>query len=146
MEGSGCRRHQARWRGLVAAGRQHHAIEGVAVKDFHQPQVSQVAIQSGGGAAALFGDRVDRKLHRDTPRVADAGLDPLGQFDVMAVAGRQVAAGLGDADDRPAGLQFVPGQAVVHVTLDIERGHVGVVRVIEPLLAAQGAFWGQAHD
>jgi hypothetical protein len=43
----------------------------------------------------------------------------------MAVAGRQVAAGLGDADDRPVGVQLGQGQAEVHVALEIERAMVG---------------------
>jgi len=137
--------HQAGGGGLVTASGQHHAVQRVAVEDLHQPQVGQVAVQGGSGAAALFGDRVDGEFHGDAAGIADPGLDPLGQFDVVAVARGEVAAGLGDADDRPPRLQFVAGQAVVHVTLHVQRGHVGVARVIEPLLAAQRAFGGIGH-
>ena len=42
-----------------------------------------------------------------------------------------------DADDRLAGLQFLAGDAPVHVALDVERRHVVIVRVGEPDLGAQ---------
>ncbi|MNE40995.1 hypothetical protein D3C80_1350430 [compost metagenome] len=115
------------------------------MENLHQAQVRQVAVQGRGGAAALFGDGMDRELHGNAAGIADPGLDPLGQFDVVAVARGQVAAGLGNTDDRTAGLQFVTGQAVVHVALHIQGGHVGVARVVEPLLAAQVAFGRMAH-
>ena len=115
------------------------------MQDLHQAEVGQVAIQGGGGPATLLGDGVHREFHGDATGIADTGLDPLGQFQVVAIAGGEVAAGLSDADDGPTGLEFVAGQAIVHVTLDIERGHVGVGRVIEPELAAQRAFGG-SHD
>src|SRR3546814_5168965 len=59
------------------------------------------------------------------------------QFHVDAVAGREVAAGLRDADDRPAGGQLLLGEAVVQVALQVERRHAGIVPVVEPALAAQ---------
>ena len=68
------------------------------------------------------------------PAARDAFADALRQFEVMAIAGRQVVAGLGDADDRLAGLQFVAGQAVIQIALKIERGHARIVRIVEPLL------------
>jgi len=37
---------------------------------------------------------MNREFHGDAACLADAFAHPLGQFDVMAVAGRQVAAGL----------------------------------------------------
>ena len=128
----GGRRHQAGRRGFVATGGQYHAVQRVAVQHLDQAQIGEVAVQRGGGAARLFGDRVDRKFHRDAARVTDAVLDPLGQFDVMAVAGRQVTAGLGNADNRPPRLQLGPGQALVHVAFHIQRGEVGVAWVVEP--------------
>ena len=63
--------------------------------------------------------------------------DPLGEHQMVAVAGRQVAAGLGDADDRPARAQLLQAQAEVQIALEIERGHVDVVRVVEPGGGAQ---------
>ena len=53
--------------------------------------------------------------------------------------GDEVGAGLRDADDRLAALQFLAGDAVVQVALDIERGHRRVCRVVEPAPAAQAA-------
>ena len=60
--------------------------------------------------------------------VADAVAHAGRQVEVVAVAGREVAAGLGDADDRPAAVQLGQGQAEVHVALEIERGHRRVAR------------------
>ena len=69
---------------------------------------------------------------RDAAGLANALAHALGEHEVVAVAGRQVAAGLGDADDRPARLQLLQAQAEVQVALEIERGHVDVGRVVEP--------------
>ena len=69
---------------------------------------------------------------RDAARLADAFAHALGQHEVVAVAGREVGAGLGDADDRLARLQLLPADAVVQVALEIERGHVRIVGIVEP--------------
>ena len=98
----GGRRHQRGRRGLVAADREHHAIERIAIKHFDQPKVCQVAIEPGGRALAGFLDRVDREFDRDPAGIADTFAHPLGQHEVVAVAWGQVTAGLRDADDRPA--------------------------------------------
>ena len=71
------------------------------------------------------------------PAVADAVAHALGQFEVMPVAGRQVGAGLGDADDRLAGGQLLARQPVIEVALEIERGHARIVGIVEPQLRAQ---------
>ncbi|MNT39060.1 hypothetical protein D3C72_1752780 [compost metagenome] len=107
------------------------------MQDLNQAQIGQVAIQRRRGPPALFGQRMYRELHRDAARVPDTRLDALGQRQVMPVAGRQIAAGLGDADDRPPGLQLLPRQAVVKIALDVDRRHIGVRGVVEPFLAAQ---------
>ena len=75
---------------------------GVAVEHLDQAEVGQVAVERRGRALAGLLDRVDRELDRDAAGVADAVADPLGELEVVAVARRQVAAGLGDADDRLA--------------------------------------------
>jgi hypothetical protein len=48
--------------------------------------------------------RVDRELQRNPARIPHAGSHPVGQLNVMPVAGHEIAAGLGDADDRTSGL------------------------------------------
>jgi hypothetical protein len=63
---------------------------------------------------------------------------------MVAVARREVAAGLRDADDRATRLQLVARQPVVHEALDIERRHVRMRGIVEPLPAAQAA-WGVCH-
>ena len=55
----------------------------------------------------------------------------------MAVARREVGAGLRDADDRLAGRQLLEREAVIEVALEIERGHAGIFRIVEPQLRAQ---------
>ena len=67
----------------------------------------------------------------------DAFAHAMREFEVMAVARRQIRPRLGDHDDRLARLQFLALQSPVHVALEVERGHVGVVRIVEPLARTQ---------
>jgi hypothetical protein len=80
---------------------------------------------------------IDGKFQHHAAGVAHAFAHPLGQHDVMAVARRDVRARLRQADDRPPRLQLAEGQAVVHGALQIQRGHIGVVRIVEPRGGAQ---------
>ncbi len=72
------------------------------MQDLDKAQIGQVAVERRGGAAAILEDRMDRELHGNAAGVADPFTHPGGELDVDPVAGRQVAARLGDADDRPA--------------------------------------------
>src|SRR5665213_307554 len=138
-----CRRgHQAGGRGLVAAGGQHHAIDRIAVQDLDQPEVGEIAVQPCGRALAGFLDRMHRKLDRHAAGIANAVAHALGQHQVMAIARRQVGAGLRDADDRPARLQLRKRQAEVHIAFQVQRGHIRVVLIVEPGAGAQATGWG----
>ncbi len=128
----GRRRHQAGRGRLVAADRQHHAVQRITVQNLDQADIGQVAVEAGGRALAGFLDRVNRELDGDAAGFTNALPDAFGQHHVVPVARRQVRTGLGDADDRPVGLQFIQAEAEVHVTLEIERRHVGIVRIVEP--------------
>ena len=139
------RRHQGGRGGLVAADGQDAAIERIAVHQLDQAEVRQVAVQAGGGALAGFLDGMAVEFQRDAARLADAFAHALGQHDVMPVAGRQVAAALGDADDRLARLQFLQRQAEGHVAFQVERGHVGIVGIVEPGARAQLAVGFLGH-
>ena len=136
VDGGG--RHQRGTRRLVAADGHHDAIHRVAVQDFDQREVLQVAVQRRRGSLQRFLDLVDREFQRHAAGITNPFLHPLRQDGVVAVAGRDVGPGLGDANDRPAGLQLIPGQAVIQHPLAIERGHAGVGLVVEPALASQG--------
>ena len=136
------RRHQAGRGGLVAAGGQDDAVERIAEQDFDQSEIGQVAVKCRSRALAGFLDRVHREFHGDAAGGADALPDPMRQLEVMAIAGRQVVAGLRDADNGHAGLQFVAGQAIIEVALEIERGHSRIMRVVEPFAGAQLAPGG----
>ena len=133
----GRRRHEAGRRGLVAAGRQHDAVERIAVQHLDQAEIGEVAVERRGRPLAGFLDRMHRELEGDAAGVADALAHALGELEVMAVARRQIRAGLRDADDRLAGAQLLAGQAVVEIALEIERGHARVVGIVEPQLRAQ---------
>src|SRR5207244_3317662 len=98
----GARRHDLARRGLVAAGSKHHAVDGIAIEQLDQPKIKQVAIERGGGPAAILEDRVHREFYRYPARVADAVAHALGEIEVYAVARREIAARLRDADDRLA--------------------------------------------
>ena len=132
----GRRRHQAGRSRLVAAGGQHHPVERIAVKHFDEPEKGEIAVERGGRTLAGFLQRVDRKFHRNAAGLADAVFDAGGELQVMAVARHQVAACLGDADDRLARLQLGTRQAVVEKALQIKRGHPRLGRIVEPQLAA----------
>ena len=127
-------------RGLVAAGGQHDAVERIAEQHLDEAEIGEIAVERRGRPLAGLLDRVHRKFERDAAGVADAVAHALGEFDVMAVAGREIGAGLGDADDRLAGRQLVPGQAVIEIALQIERRHAGIVRIVEPQLRAQAGL------
>ena len=135
VDGGGA--HQAGGRGLVAAGGEHDAVQRVAVQHLHERQVGEVAVQRRRRPLARFLDRVDREFQRQAAGGGDAVPHPLRQVEVVAVAGGDVAAGLGDADDRLARLQLAPRQAEIEVALGVERGHARIVRVVEPALAAE---------
>ena len=102
------RRHDAGGRRLVAAGRQHHAVDGIAHQDFDEAEIGEVAVERRRRPLAGLLDRMDRKLERHAAGRDDPVAHPLGQLEVMAVAGREIGAGLRDADDRLAGAQL-PG-------------------------------------
>ncbi len=131
------RRHDAGRRGLVAAGHQHDAVERIAVQDLDQAEISEIAVERGVWALAGLLDRVHRKFEGDAAGGADAGAHALGELDMVTVTGRQVGAGLRDADDRLAGGQLFLGQAPVEVALEIERRHARVLGIVEPELRAE---------
>ena len=131
------RRHQERRRRLVAADGQHHPVERIAVEHLDQPEIGEVAVEPRRRPLAGLLDRMHRELHGDAAGVADAVAHPLGELQVMPVAGREVRAGLRDADDRLARLQLLAAQPVVQVALQVERRHVRVARIVEPGARAQ---------
>src|SRR5262245_65712581 len=96
-----------------------------------------MASEGGGWPVARLLDGMHGKFEGNASRLADAFAYTHRQRDVMPVAGRQIGARLGDADDRLAGGELLTSEAVVHVALEIERGHVGVVGVVEQLPRAQ---------
>src|SRR3546814_17184876 len=84
-------------------------------------------------------DLVDRKFDRNAARVADAVARALRQVEVDAVAGRQVAARLCDADDRLARPQLLGRDDVIHEALEVERGHVHPLPIVAPVARSQPA-------
>jgi hypothetical protein len=81
---------------------------------------------------------MDGEFHRDPACVADTVADAPREIEVDAVARRQIAAGLRDADDRPSRAEFRRGETVVHEPLEIERGHVRARGVREPVTRSEG--------
>src|SRR3546814_21148214 len=73
-------------------------FRSVAVEQFGERQIREVAIERCGGAAAILEDRMDRKFDRDAARIADAVAHPACEIEVDAVARRQIAARLRDAE------------------------------------------------
>ena len=133
----GCR-HQAGRRGLVAAGHQHHAVERIAVQHLDEAEIGEVAVERRGRPLAGLLNRMHRELEGDAAGVADALAHALGELEMVAIAGREIGAGLGDADDRLARGQFLARQPVIEIALEIERGHAGIVGIVEPGIASAG--------
>ena len=91
--------------------------------------VSQVAIQCGSGAAAVLEYRVHRELDRNAPGIADAFLDTHSQLQVVAVAGAEIAAGLGIV------------LIVTGLYMAWPRGSVGWRQALVPDLSTKGRVW-----
>ena len=125
-------RHDAGRRRLVAAGCQHDAVEEIAHQDFDEAEIGEIAVERRGRPLAGLLNRMHRKFEGQPPSRCDPVADAFGEFEVVAVAGRKIGAGLGDADDRLAGAQFAGRQAEIEVALDIERRHSRIVRIVEP--------------
>ena len=138
-------RHDLARRGLVAARGQHHPVDRIAIEQLHQPQIEQVAVERGGRPAAILEDRVDREFDGDAACIADAIARALRQLHMDAVARGKIAARLRNPDDRLAAAQLLGRDAVIHEPLQIERGHVHPLRIVEPVAAAQAAVSGFAH-
>ena len=92
------RRHQQRGRRLVASGRQDDAIERVAVQNFEQREIREVAVERGRRPSARLLDRMARELEWEAAGVADAVAQPPRELDVDAIARREVRASLRDAN------------------------------------------------
>ena len=142
---NGRRRHDARRRGLVAAGGQNDGIDRIAVQRLDQPQIRKVAIECRSRPAAILEDRMDRKFHGDPARIADPLARPLGELEMDAVARRKVAARLRDADDRPSRAQLRRGQPVIHEAFEVERGHVRAGGISEPVARSERLYRYTVH-
>ena len=83
---------------------------------------------------------MDRKLQRHAARIANAVPHAAGEFDMVPVTGRQIGAGLRDADDRLAAAQLVRRDAIVHVALEIQRRQRRIGGIVEPAAGTQAFF------
>ncbi len=63
--------HHRGGRRLVAASREHDGVDGIAVQNFNQAQIGQIAIQRRGRAAAVLEDRMRREFHRNAAGIAN---------------------------------------------------------------------------
>jgi hypothetical protein len=64
---------------------------------------------------------------------------------MVAVTGAKIAAGLRNADDRFARLQLAARQAVIQIAFKIERVHLGIVGVHEPLPRSEVFLFDFCH-
>src|SRR5690606_23642792 len=91
---------------LVAPDRQYDAVQWITEQHFNETEVCEVAVETCSGTFAGFLYRMNRKLEHDTARFTNSLPHPFCKNEVMPVAWRQVAAGLGNPYDRLARLQF----------------------------------------
>src|SRR5262245_32830705 len=130
-------RHQASRRGLVATCHEDSAVKRIAVKHFNEREVGKIAIKGGGGTFSCFLDRMAGKFEGNASGRTNAVAHTLCKFKVMAIARREVRAGLRDTDDRLARTQLGGREPKVQIALEIERGHSRIFRIVEPELRAQ---------
>ena len=62
------RGHDAGRRRLVAAGRQHHAVDEIAHQDFDEAEIGEIAVKRGGRPLARLLNWVNRKFERKRRR------------------------------------------------------------------------------
>ena len=130
----GCRRHQQRRNGLVAAAEQHDAVDGVGAEHLLRRHRRHVAPEHRGGTDLRLPQRYDRQLQRNSAGFVDAVLHGLGDFREVGVARRQIGCGVGDRDLRAAAERIV-GHATAHPgTVDVG---VAVIPAV-PLRTAKG--------
>src|SRR5262249_55013624 len=116
---------------------EHDAIERIAVEDLNQAQISEVPVESRRRTLAGFLKGMGPELQRDAARIPNSRAHSLGELQMMTIARDEVTPALRDADDRASALQLASGEAEVEVPLEIESGHLGIVRVVEPRLAPE---------
>ena len=73
-----------------------------------------------------------RKLQGDPAGIANSFAHPLGELDVMTIAGGKVRPALRNADDRLAAGQLLTGEPEIEIAFEIERRHPGIVGIVEP--------------
>src|SRR5262249_51088450 len=117
---------------FIAACCQNDAVERITVEHFDQPEIGKVAIQGSGRTLAGLLERMNRKFERNPDAITNTGLHAFRQYNVMPIARNEIVSSLGNSDDRTSRLQFLPREAVVEKTLEVESGHIGVVRVVPP--------------
>src|SRR5207244_2461954 len=102
-----------RRRSLVTTGSEHHAVQGIAEKHFHETQVSEIAVERRGRPLARFLDGMHGKFEGNATRIADPFAHPFGQFQMMPIARRKVRAALRYPDDRLSRREFSFRQAEI---------------------------------
>ena len=102
--------------------------------DLLDVHAGEVAVQHRGGPQQRLAQRHHRELEREAAGLVDADLHLLGERAEVRVAGRELAEGVADADDRAA------VELVVRDALALDPAAVGeavAVLAAEPLPAAQ---------
>jgi len=92
--------HRAR-RGLVATGQQHHAVHRQRAQQLLHLHGQEVAVQHGGGLDHHLAQAHGGQLEGHAAGQQHAALDGLGALAQVRMAGRQIAPGVDDGDDRP---------------------------------------------
>ena len=77
------------------------------------------------------------KLEANAAGIANPFADPLGEFEMMPVARREVRTALGNANDGLAACEFLLRQPEIEVALEVKGSHARIVRIVEPQLRAQ---------
>ena len=119
------------------------------MKDLDQTQIGQIPVERCGWPLAGFLDGMHREFQWHAAGIADTVANPAGKLHVVAIAGGQVRSRLRDADDRFSAAQFLGGNAVIHVALEIECRHCRIRGIVEPAPGPQALVFAAVmtgHD
>src|ERR1700679_4021835 len=65
---------------IIAAGGEHHRVDGIAIEQFRQGHCRQISVDRGGGTPAILEHGMGGEFDGDAACLADPLAHPLGQF------------------------------------------------------------------
>lgn len=109
--------HKESWSSLVTTGEQNYTVQGIAVEDLDEGKISEVPVQTGSRSFPGLLDRMTWEFEGYPARGTNTLPDSIREDEVMPVAGTEIGASLGYADDRLSRLEFLDSETKVEISL-----------------------------